>query len=70
MVSYLGNIRFFGGLLGKDVSSPFKQLESAMCCGSPISRLRSIRCLSDFALRSLELYFGGVTDGATAIIRG
>jgi len=32
---------------GKDVSSPFEQLKSVMCCGSPIFRLRLIRCLSD-----------------------
>lgn len=42
-----GNFFFWGGLLSKDVSSPFEQLESVMCCGSPISRLRPIRCLSD-----------------------
>ncbi|XP_018346804.1 PREDICTED: LOW QUALITY PROTEIN: uncharacterized protein LOC108751228 [Trachymyrmex septentrionalis] len=30
-----------------DVSSPFEQLESVVCCGWPISRLRLIGCLSD-----------------------
>lgn len=43
----LGKYSVFFWLLSKDVSSPFKQLESVVCCGSPISRLRLIGCLSD-----------------------
>lgn len=49
-----GNILFF---LGKDVSSPFEQLESVMCCGSPISRLRPIKDVSQIRPTSPRALF-------------